>query len=229
MLKYWLNISTRAQLKPPVKPIDHAKSWVEDTDRNFAEIKQNDVSRETSKSASDAMKKYYQELELYNIYEEFVFVNNLVPLTFCIVQFIISLLVELISLYIICEGSRVIDTIMDYIAMGVIAEIDSVYCESINLKIFRELGDDKMFPPPIFISKKNNNLKNSDRSWVNYILYGLYKFLKFLYFTAYYYFMPLLVYIFTYRVPSNQLCEFFDPEDDLFCPQPRLNHIPNIQ
>lgn len=51
MLKYWLNITTRAQLKPPMKPVDHAKSWVEDTDRNFAEIKQNDVSRETSKSA----------------------------------------------------------------------------------------------------------------------------------------------------------------------------------
>lgn len=49
----------------------------------------------------------------------------------CLAQFVISLMVEMMSLFIICEGSRVIDTIMDYIAMGVIAEIDTIYVESV--------------------------------------------------------------------------------------------------
>ena len=59
-------------------------------------------------------------------------------------QLVGCIIAELLNIWLVCREDNVKDTLMNYIALGVIAEIDDIYGKSIQNDRLKELIDSKI-------------------------------------------------------------------------------------
>lgn len=121
---------------------------------------------------------------------------------------------ELMNMFIICRSGTVMDVVMDYIALEIIAQIDNIYAEAIRNRVCTEIPKEENWQPCIIEGDKSV-CKN--RRWWNTLIFLYWKIIKCFYASFYFYFYPLLVIILTYMVPSNINCETMDPDEDGYC------------
>jgi len=132
---------------------------------------------------------------------------------------IISFALEMISLLVICDviSGTPLNIIMNYLGLGVIAEIDSIYLEVNKTEQYMNFGNDESFPPYKVFDKKNKNLRNRDRNFCNSVLYLIYRLVKIIFSSGYYYFFPLVIQLLTYKVEGNIKCADLELDDENFC------------
>ena len=76
-------------------------------------------------------------------------------------QFIFAFLIEFLSMIIICSAPTVEDVVMNYIAIGVVVEIDEILASLTTNRVQKAILDDLESHPYIIFNKKKGNLKNS--------------------------------------------------------------------
>jgi len=87
---------------------------------------------------------------------------------------------------------------MNYIGLGVITEVDSIYMAANKTGVYKAFSEDESFPPYKVFDNKYKNINKKDRGCCNFIMYFIYRFVKVFYSFGYFYFFPLLVFNLTY-------------------------------
>lgn len=129
--------------------------------------------------------------------------STLLPATLIILMQIgSSLATEIINLYLILDATNEKDCILNFIALGVISQIDDIYFQAITKEPLKEaVGDNR---PEIFATTKS--LRRSGRERRQYLLRKLYKLVKFGH-ASYFYFLPMVVPIVAYMSPELRYIE----------------------
>lgn len=121
------------------------------------------------------------------------FCHRVTPVLVGSMQLFVALFTELINILLICGQTTIMDSVMNFIALGVIAEVDNFYAGSLKNFPLKECVED---PPAI----KRSNRVNVDEGRTVYlkIIRFFYKCLRTFYASFYYYFMPFLVVLLSY-------------------------------
>jgi len=120
---------------------------------------------------------------------------------------------EIICLILIQGQRSIMDCIMNYIALGIIAEIDDLF-EGLNQERSHALilsEPDDWFPVII-----NENIDFSDRQWWNKILFIYFWLLNFFYVCAYYYYFSFAAIIMNFLYSKSISCELMKEDP---CPR----------
>lgn len=121
------------------------------------------------------------------------FCHNVTPVFVGMMQMISALFTELMNVLLICGENNIKESVMNFIALGVIAEIDNFYASSLKNFPLKECTKD---PPTILKSNKDNI--EEGRSAYQHIIRFFYKTLRTFYASFYYYFMPFLAVLLSY-------------------------------
>lgn len=109
------------------------------------------------------------------------------PFLIAMMKLTSSVLTEIINIFLICGQNTIMDCIMNFIALGIICEIDKHYASSLrNFKLAKSLDR----PPVIKFHSKSFNY--SEKSIFVGLVRAFYKVAKTLYVSFYYYFFPFL-------------------------------------
>lgn len=134
LFKYWCNHSNNLDLLiAPVypKPPEYEKDEVADQkkeeswDKPEAEekpksdiAKRNEIKEQTYK---ERCAEYKKEDDDYKRALTFVFSHRVPPLLICLMQLLACCITELMNMIVICQSGTVMDVVMDYIALEIIA------------------------------------------------------------------------------------------------------------
>ena len=111
-----------------------------------------------------------------------------------LMQFVASLATETINILLICAQDDVQDILMNYIALGVIAEIDDYYASTQTNDPIKNIVEDV----ELTINEEAFKAERVDSEW-RMISTWIYKvFMRTFYQSYYFYFMPLTVIIISY-------------------------------
>jgi hypothetical protein len=129
--------------------------------------------------------------------------STLLPSTLIIaMQLGSSIATEIINLYLILDATNEKDCILNFIALGVISQIDDIYFQALAKEPLKEaVGENS---PEIFETTKS--LRRSGRDRKQYLVRKLYKLKKFAH-AAYFYFLPMVVPIVAYMSPELRYIE----------------------
>lgn len=89
------------------------------------------------------MKEYEAELAEYERKCSFVFSHRLPPLLICLMQLLASCITEIMNILVICSSGTVMDVVMDYIALEIIACIDNIYADAVRSRITSEISENE--------------------------------------------------------------------------------------
>lgn len=70
------------------------------------------------------------------------FSHRLPPLLICLMQMIACNATEIMNILVICASTTVMDVVMDYIALEIIAQIDNLYAETVQSRITKEIPEE---------------------------------------------------------------------------------------
>lgn len=101
---------------------------------------------------------------------------------------------ELINIILLCGQSDIMNTVVNFIALGAIAEIDNYYYDSLQRSPLKEFLENE----PLKIN--NHGLEFSERSRLSKFIRGNYKILRVFYVSFYYYFTPFITPMITYLI-----------------------------
>jgi hypothetical protein len=113
-------------------------------------------------------------------------------------QLIGALFTEIINIILICGQETIMDTIVNFIALGVIAEIDNYYYDALATSPFKQAVEE-----PLKVSHTSKSLPFEDRPRSGKCLRFNYRLIRIWYISAYYYFTPFLTPIITYLVAGG--------------------------
>jgi len=136
-------------------------------------------------------------IKFYNNHPE-KFSNTLPPFLICLMQLTACLATEIINIVLICTTPTIMDTVMNFVALGVIAEIDNHYASS--LKDFSLVA--AVEEPPVF-ENSSKSIKFRDRTCYHKFIRTVYKMIRCFYAAYYFYFMPFTVVALTYMINMN--------------------------
>lgn len=114
--------------------------------------------------------------------------NSIIPLIVALMQGVGALFTELICLVLIGGQNSSMDVIMNFVALGVIADIDNIYADSSKEQAIETVKSDEEWQPKIVVPKVNFR----DRKCWNKCLYLPYYFLKLIHVVAYFYFFAFM-------------------------------------
>ena len=110
-------------------------------------------------------------------------------------QFFGAVFTETINILAICYLENTKEVIMNFIALGVIAEIDNYYLSALPPSELKKRLED-----PFEIKILSRELKFVDRDLKTKIVRCIYKFFRVFEVSFYYYFTPFIVLILTYLI-----------------------------
>jgi hypothetical protein len=108
------------------------------------------------------------------------FVSQSEPVVVALMQLTGALFAETINIILICGQQTVMDTVLNYIALGVIAEIDNYYCNSLPNKGFKTAV---LESEPLTIKYRTRSIKYKERLGSGKVIIIFYKMLRILYVT----------------------------------------------
>ena len=136
------------------------------------------------------------------------------PFVIANMQLIASISTELINIVLMCSQDNIPDTVMNFFALSVIHEIDDLYSQSLSDFKLRGVIDDlpeitettTMWLHGKSVEVEEGKFENLEWTRGQRILRFYYKIWRTLYCGFYYYFMPMLVIVFTYtaKVWTNE-------------------------
>ena len=137
-----------------------------------------------------------------NFRHKFMRVNTVYPWCMAVLKLGGGILTELINIYIIIQAESIEDVVKDFIALGIVAEIDNLMSLSIRESLVREVAESNI-TYPIWVNqiqdirlivKKWTEGKHSHFSMVQQSLGMMFfRTLDFIYVVLYFYFFPFLV------------------------------------
>ncbi|CDW75959.1 UNKNOWN [Stylonychia lemnae] len=139
-----------------------------------------------------------QSLQMLNYARLMVFHTKYrIPMIFIsLMQFFGAFGTELINIFLICQQGSVQDVIMNFIALGVIAEIDNIYANTLYNNYSKKLIEDSDGKPGLQINDQVPVRKQySNKCSIATQIHGL---LRLFYETYYFYFMPFSVIVITF-------------------------------
>jgi hypothetical protein len=116
-----------------------------------------------------------------------------------LMQLVGAVFTETINILSICSLENTKEVIMNFIALGVIAEIDNYYLSALPPNQMRCRLED-----PFEIKILAKEIKFWDRDFNSKIIYSAYKFFRVLEVSFYYYFTPFIVLILTYLIAGQK-------------------------
>lgn len=126
-------------------------------------------------------------LKYYNDHHS-AFAEPVPAVAIAVMQLAAALFTEVININLICAQDTIMDCIMNFIALGVIAEVDDYYAGSLS---HFPLTDAVERAPPILRGSKENPYES--RPPAQKVVRVFYKILRTLYAAYYYYFMPFTI------------------------------------
>ena len=143
---------------------------------------------------------------------EFVIEERLPALLIAVMQFIVAIGTEMISMLMLNGQREIFDVIVNFIAIKVIAEIDNIFIAGISdvtlLKLTEGVEGEDWTPKRIY-----NKIKFSQRSFLDKIMFSNYKIVKLAYNSFYFYFFPFLIIMF--NIISRRCEDIPDPQLEL--------------
>ena len=124
-------------------------------------------------------------IKYFNNHPENFAKGTYAPFYIALMQLLGCIIAELLNIWLVCREDSVKDTLMNYIALGVIAEIDDIYGNSIQNDKLKDLIDCK-------IEVTNTWSSVTERSYGAWTVRTIYKVLRFFYISVYFYFMPFM-------------------------------------
>lgn len=118
---------------------------------------------------------------------------------FCIInmQLFAALFTEIINLCLICTQNTAMDAVINFIALGGIAEIDNYYARSLTDTPLKEAFT---YLPEI----KHTELSFSSLTYKGKLVRSVYKLYKIVYSSVYFYFAPYITTVLTYLVAGTR-------------------------
>ena len=132
--------------------------------------------------------------------ESSYFTETAAPMLVALMQFLGAFLTEAINIVCICSQENTKEVIMNFIALGVIAEIDNYY-----LSALPESDLTSRLERPFAIKIPEETIKFCDRELKTKVVYSIYKFLRLFEVSFYYYFTPFIVLILTYLIAGQNV------------------------
>ena len=126
------------------------------------------------------------------------FTSTMVPFLVAHMQLFASLLTEIINICLICGQKTIMDSIINFIALGAISEIDNYYAVSLNHLPIKKAAEE-----PYPFMKRLYYLRLSKMSCQQILLRSIYKFYRVVYVSLYFYFTPYITTVFSYLAASN--------------------------
>lgn len=80
--------------------------------------------------------EWLQQQKDYQLQKAFVFTNRSPPLFIALCQMFAAIFTEVINMAVISSSNQAMDVVMNYIALGIIAEIDNLYANSMEMVTF---------------------------------------------------------------------------------------------
>ena len=117
------------------------------------------------------------------------------PVMVSLMQFFGALLTEIINILSICSLSDTKEVVMNFIALGVISQIDNFYLVALPSSPLKE-----RLKEPIIVSAHSKNIEISHRNRESTCVYWTFKTFHFFEASIYYYFTPFIVLILTYLI-----------------------------
>ncbi|CDW81844.1 UNKNOWN [Stylonychia lemnae] len=132
----------------------------------------------------------YQAIQLFNYARLMVYYkdNRLSMLMVSGMQFVGAFFTEIINIYLIASQNTVADVLINYIALGVIAEIDNIYAKSLQHNTMRA-----MIADGVTLEYNEENPARPGYQKNKSLAKILYKIIRVYYESYYYYFMPFTV------------------------------------
>jgi len=123
------------------------------------------------------------------------FDNLSAPLIICMFKFLVEILTEFTSLALTATCTDTKDVVMNYIALGVISELDEVYFLAIRNPLKQQFEDIKQEIPITNLDKVSlhDNLHKFEKCF-----FYLLKCLKFFYEAIYFHMFPYMLFLFIY-------------------------------
>jgi len=87
------------------------------------------LNEEENEELEKLQAEFEQEKEDFELKKTFTFTNRMPPLLIALMQMIAALFTEIINIAVISNSNSVMDVVMDYIALGIIAEIDDLFAD----------------------------------------------------------------------------------------------------
>ena len=121
------------------------------------------------------------------------FTTELAPIILGMMELSVAGFTELVNIVMICMQHTVMDCVLNFIALGTISQLDSIYANSlINEPIKKEVDE------PLSIASNLKAPLFKERTCAGKLGYLLYKFWRLGYVSAYYYFTPYSTPLITY-------------------------------
>ncbi len=137
--------------------------------------------------------------------ESTYFTETTAPMLVALMQFLGAFLTETINIVSICSLENTKEVIMNFIALGVIAEIDNYYLSALPPSdLIKRLEE------PFPIRALSGKINFWDRKLNTKIVCVIYKFFKIFEVSFYYYFTPFIVLILTYLIAGQNADEAAD-------------------
>ena len=125
------------------------------------------------------------------------FQNILIPIIISYMKLIVEFSTELICLIITSTYNNSIEVVMNYIALGVISELDEVYYRTIRAPIKDQL-EDRNFELPI--SNHEGGIFHKGLGPCSKLLLSLTGLIEYMYQVFYFHFFPMTIYLFILQV-----------------------------
>jgi len=128
------------------------------------------------------------------------FTETAAPMLVALMQFSGAFLTESINIVSICSLENSKEVIMNFIALGVIAEIDNYYLSALPPSDLKE-----RLEQPFPIKNLSGKIRFWDRNYKTKIVCCIYKIIKIFEVSIYYYFTPFIVLILTYLIAGQNV------------------------
>ena len=123
------------------------------------------------------------------------FTSELAPFLVGSMQLSAAGFTELVNIVMICLQSTIMDCVLNFIALGTIAQIDSIYSASLpDEPLKKELEE------PLAVESSSKTAPFSQRSAIGKLCFIAYKLVRLGYVSAYYYFAPYSTPLITYMI-----------------------------
>jgi hypothetical protein len=114
-----------------------------------------------------------------------------------------ALFTEVVNILLICNQKTIMECVMNFIALGVIAEVDDLYAQSLrNVRISEALEEDKL--PKVY----KGGTKNFEKTLFIYFQRLIFWIGKFFFVVIYYYFMPFMTVVMSQQLGGKPSPEY---------------------
>ena len=149
---------------------------------------------------------------------EFVIEERVPAFLIALMQFLIALSTEIISMLTLNGQREIFDVIANFIAIKAISEIDNIFISGQTDYILQKItepgeNEDNWTPKRIY-----NKIDFLERGYIDRILFSFYKLMKLLYNSFYFYFFPFVIILL--NIVSKRCEDIIDPDVDIVNGQP---------